>query len=102
MLYPGWKYKLLGHHLTTAHPLGGCVTADDPEHGVVDDRGRVFNSDGGVHEGLYVTDGSVMPGSLGVNPFLTISAFTERAAEHLRRGLGLGPYDPAIERDDRA
>ncbi len=102
VLYPGWKSRLLGHRLTTAHPLGGCATADDPERGVVDDRGRVFDGDGGVHEGLYVSDGSAMPGALGVNPFLTISAFTERVTEHLRKKLGLRPYDPAIEEDDRA
>jgi cholesterol oxidase len=101
VLYPGWKYEVLGHRLTTAHPLGGCATADDTARGVVDDRGRVFNGDGGVHEGLYVSDGSVMPGALGVNPFLTISAFTERVTAHLREELGLSPYDPAIEGDDR-
>lgn len=102
VLYPGFEHRLLGHRLVTAHPLGGCVTAGDVDHGVVDDRGRVLTGDGGVHGGLYVTDGSVIPGALGVNPFLTIAAFSERMVEHLRADLGLPPYDPAIEQDDRA
>jgi cholesterol oxidase len=27
---------------------------------------------------LYITDGSLVPGSIGVNPFLTITALAER------------------------
>ncbi|MGV9932878.1 MULTISPECIES: GMC oxidoreductase [Streptomyces] len=27
---------------------------------------------------LYVTDGSLVPGSIGVNPFVTITALAER------------------------
>lgn len=97
---PRWSHPLLGGNLFTAHPLGGCATADDADHGVVDDRGRVFDGRGGRHAGLYVSDGSVMPQALGVNPFLTISAFAERVAAHLRAELGLPAYD-TTERDDR-
>jgi hypothetical protein len=68
-------------HLITAHPLGGCPMGDDYLQGAVDPFGRVFAGDGSVHQGLYVTDGSVIPSALGVNPFLTISALTERFAE---------------------
>ncbi len=68
-------------HLITAHPLGGCPMGDDYLQGAVDPFGRVFAGDGSVHKGLFVTDGSVIPSALGVNPFLTISALTERFAE---------------------
>ena len=68
-------------HLITAHPLGGCPMGDDYLQGAVDPFGRVFAGDGSVHQGLFVTDGSVIPSALGVNPFLTISALTERFAE---------------------
>ncbi|MCP3963336.1 MAG: GMC family oxidoreductase [bacterium] len=70
-------------NLITAHPLGGCVLGDDADHGVVDPDGRVYDADGGVHEGLYVIDGAILPTPVGVNPFLTISAVSERIASTL-------------------
>jgi cholesterol oxidase len=78
---PSWA-DALGNNLVTVHPLGGCGMGESAASGVVDDEGRVFagTSGTGVHEGLHVSDGSVMPRSLGVNPFLTICAFAERNA----------------------
>ena len=76
---PLWT-KISDHALATVHPLGGCVMGDDAEHGVVDDRGEVFSGPlgRGTHRGLYVSDGSVVPRSIGVNPLLTISGLAER------------------------
>jgi choline dehydrogenase-like flavoprotein len=66
--------------LTIVHPLGGCVMGDDCASGVVDHAGALFDcrTPTGTHPGLYVLDGSIIPGSLGVNPFLTIAALAER------------------------
>jgi cholesterol oxidase len=64
--------------LVTVHPLGGCPMALDAEHGVVDPHGRVFGSDG-----LYVADGSILPGPVGVNPSMTIAALAERIAARM-------------------
>jgi cholesterol oxidase len=50
------------------HPLGGCVLGK-----ATDDYGRVRG-----YRNLYVTDGSLLPGSIGVNPFVTITAIAER------------------------
>ena len=65
--------------------------SDDPLYGVVNDRGQVYDAthngsvdastgEARVHSGLYVADGSVIPGSLGSNPMFTISAVSERIA----------------------
>lgn len=52
----------------TYHPLGGCVLGK-----ATDNYGRVKG-----YSKLYVTDGSLVPGSIGVNPFVTITALAER------------------------
>ena len=70
-------------NLITAHPLGGCALGDDSDRGVVDSDGRVFDGEGGVHKGLYVIDGAIVPMAIAVNPFLTISALSERIAANL-------------------
>lgn len=86
---PIWN-KLLGEQLITVHPLGGCVMAEDAERGVVNHKGQVFAGTAGsaVYEGLYVSDSSVIPRPLGVNPLLTISALAERCCALLTQDRG--------------
>jgi cholesterol oxidase len=77
-----------------AHPLGGCRMAADKDHGVVDHRCEAFDN-----AGLFCIDSSAIPSSLGVNPSLTISAVSERAAEQLvlrAADLGLPPAPPGF------
>ncbi|MFN0110569.1 MAG: GMC family oxidoreductase N-terminal domain-containing protein [Blastocatellia bacterium] len=80
--------------LITAHPLGGAPLGDDYQHGAVDEFGRVFKNDGSVHDGLFVADGSLVTTALGVNPFLTISALSERIADRIVRNLGGEAFPP--------
>lgn len=69
-----WNETLLDAP-TTAHILGGCVIGDSPEAGVIDAYQRVYG-----HPGLSVADGSAISANLGVNPSLSITALSERAA----------------------
>lgn len=71
---PSLFQRLLGRAITV-HPLGGCPMGASRREGVVDTCGRVFG-----HDGLYVADGSVMPGPVGANPSLTIAALADRFA----------------------
>jgi cholesterol oxidase len=66
-------------HLITVHALGGCAMAKDPRSGVVNEWGESFG-----HPGLYVADGSVLPGPVGANPGMTIAALADRFALHMR------------------
>ena len=95
-----------GGLLFSVHPLGGCPMGDDVAHGVVDHMGRVFDPDGGVHEGLLVLDGSIVPTALGINPLLTITVLAERALDLYARGRWSEPAArskplPALPRIER-
>jgi cholesterol oxidase len=73
----GWRRNLLPGRGLTAHPLGGCRMGTTVNEGVIDPRGQVFGC-----EGLFVADGSVMPGPIGPNPSLTIGAVSHLIAGH--------------------
>lgn len=102
---PIWN-EPLGDKVITVHPVGGCGMGDDAKSGVVNHKCQVFVGQGGVavHPGLYVCDGAAMPGAIGVNPLLTISAVAERACELLAQDRGwqidwtmgaVGPLPPS-------
>ncbi|HEX2043799.1 MAG TPA: GMC oxidoreductase [Acidimicrobiales bacterium] len=64
--------------LITVHPLGGCPMGHHEGEGVVDSFGQVFG-----YPGMYIADGSVMPGPVGPNPSLTIAALADRMAQRI-------------------
>ncbi|MFK0295843.1 GMC oxidoreductase [Streptomyces sp. NPDC090442] len=74
-----YRYDLFGPQLKNFsddfcyHPLGGCVLGK-----ATDGYGRVAG-----YRNLYVTDGALIPGSIGVNPFVTITALAERNVERI-------------------
>jgi enediyne biosynthesis protein E9 len=67
-----WTNDLVGAY--TVHPLSSCRIGDDPATSALDDRHELRG-----HPGIFVTDGSAVPGALTVNPALTIAALAERA-----------------------
>ena len=76
--FPLWR-GFADRRLMIAHPLGGCPVGATNSEGVVDEFGRVFDGSkppGSTAPlpGLYVVDGSVIPGAVAVNPVLTIAA----------------------------
>ena len=71
---------------------------DTAEKGVVNNKLEVHN-----YEGMYVVDGSIIPGNPGINPSLTITALAEYAMSQIpvkagakaRPPMGVGtPYVP--------
>ncbi|HEY2443837.1 MAG TPA: GMC oxidoreductase, partial [Streptosporangiaceae bacterium] len=67
-----WTRHVVGAY--TVHPLASCRIGDDPATSALDDGHELRD-----HPGIFVTDGSAVPGALTVNPALTISALAERA-----------------------
>lgn len=70
--------------ITAYHPLGTARIAENPELGVCDFNHKVYG-----REGLYVMDGSSVPGSLGANPQLTIMAMAASAGRELAEQLSV-------------
>jgi cholesterol oxidase len=67
----------------TAHLMGGCPIGRTEEEGVVQMNGEAFR-----YPGLYVLDGSIVPGNPGVNPSLTITALAEFALSQMPPSAG--------------
>jgi choline dehydrogenase-like flavoprotein len=68
--------------LEAFHPMGTARIAAKPAAGVCTPEGAVRGLDG-----LYVADGSLFPTSVGVNPMMTIIAFSKRVAAGLTERL---------------
>ena len=68
--------------LTSYHPLGTVKMGRDPRTSVVD-----LSHEAHDLPGLFVVDGSVVSGPLGVNPQLTIMAVATRAAGRIAERL---------------
>ncbi len=62
-------------HLEAFHPMGTARIASDPGAGVCASDGSVNGT-----TGLYVADASLFPTSVGVNPMMTVIAFSKRIA----------------------
>jgi choline dehydrogenase-like flavoprotein len=68
--------------LYASHPMGTCRMSGDKTRGVVKPTGESWDV-----EGLYVSDASVFPTSLGVNPQITVmSTSVQIARQALRKG----------------
>ncbi len=68
--------------LSAYHPLGTARMGRDPATSVVNQHHQVHDT-----PGLYIVDGSSVPGALGVNPQVTIMALATRAAHKIAAAL---------------
>ena len=75
-------FKLGKTSVSAAHLMGGCGMGRTAEDSVTDAWGRVH----GV-PWLSVADASLFPDSLEINPYLTIMALADRAAEKVREAV---------------
>jgi cholesterol oxidase len=81
----------------TAHILGGCPFGLDDREGVIDLDTQIHN-----YPGLYVVDGSIMPGNPGVNPSLTITALAEYAMSRMPPKPGAPARQPIGVQPERS
>jgi len=72
-----WHFELMSFH-----PLGTCRMGNHPEKSVVD-----LNLETHDIKGLFVTDGSIFPSSLGVNPQISIMSFANRCADYIAANI---------------
>ncbi len=90
---PLWWTK----RVVTVHPLGGSPMGRHVHEGVVNSFGESFG-----YPGLFVVDGSQMPGPVGPNPAFTIAALADRTVEHLldqpRAPRPVATPEPVVER----
>lgn len=66
----------------SAHQMGSCRMGVDKRTSVVNQRGKVWGTDG-----LYVSDASVFPSASGVNPMITVMAISHWIAGGLVKEL---------------
>jgi cholesterol oxidase len=71
---PIWFFR----RIITVHPVGGVPMGHNDVEGVCDQYGEVYH-----HPGLFIADGSAMPGPVGTNPSLTIAAHADRLSTHI-------------------
>lgn len=85
LLIPLWHADPKKRTQFVLHPLGGCPMGRDADSGVVTGLGEIFVGKSGntTYPNLYVVDGSIIPGSVGVNPSLTIAAVAYRIASNI-------------------
>jgi cholesterol oxidase len=80
---PNPRSTVFGQKIQATHPLGGCPMASSAKDGVVNHLGKVYDTNGGFHQNLFVVDASIIPHSLSATPLLTITALAERIAEQI-------------------
>ncbi len=77
-----WKIKPSHLEPVAFHPLGTCRMGNSPHFSAVDENGKYH-----IVENLYISDGSIFPFPLSVNPQLTIMAFSLKIAKFILENI---------------
>lgn len=72
------KVPVTSVEMMAFHPLGTARMGEVRDHTVVNSYGKVHGLDN-----LFISDGSIFPTSLGVNPQVTIMSFALRNAQYI-------------------
>jgi choline dehydrogenase-like flavoprotein len=80
----------------SSHPQGGAIAGDDRLRSVVDGNFRVHGLDN-----LFIVDASVFPGSIKVNPMLSIMAIADLAAQRISGSAPPATIDEGIAHEAR-
>jgi choline dehydrogenase-like flavoprotein len=73
-----WKIRKADIELFTVHLMGTARMGGDPRRHVCDSYGKVYGA-----EGLWVSDASLFPSPIGVNPMETIMSLSTRNAQRM-------------------
>lgn len=71
--------------LGTGHPQGGNILSRNKNIGVVDEQLKVYG-----YDNLFISDGSVFPTSVGVNPQISVMTFADYAVPFVADNAGTG------------
>ncbi|HVF80628.1 MAG TPA: GMC family oxidoreductase [Flavisolibacter sp.] len=71
--------------LGSGHPQGGNILSRNRKKGVVDEQFKVYG-----YDNLFISDASVFPTSVGVNPQITVMALADYAVPFVADNAGTG------------
>jgi choline dehydrogenase-like flavoprotein len=72
------KNEIARYRYVSYHPQGTCRMGADPKKSVVNPYGESHDV-----KGLYVTDASLLPTSIGYNPQETVYTLSSYISDHL-------------------
>ncbi len=84
------KYDIKDHSditLGTGHPQGGNILSRNRKIGVVDEQLKVYD-----YDNLFVTDASVFPTAVGVNPQITVMSMADYAVPFVADTITTGAF----------
>jgi choline dehydrogenase-like flavoprotein len=79
-----WQHGIVPNEMSifSAHQMSSCRMASTPQDGPTSPSGELYEC-----RNLFIADGSVLPTSLGINPMITIEAFSHMISKNVIKKL---------------